>query len=121
VSETARTWRLRETDAALADYRQIIAWTAAQFGRRQADVYAETIATALASLAAGPTAAGAKLRDDIARGLYSLHVARGGRKGRHFIIFRTVRDRRGGVIEVLRVLHDAMDLRRHLPLGGSDE
>ena len=38
-----------------------------------------------------------------------------GRKGRHFIMFRTGHDKDRKVIEVLRILHDAMDLPRHLP------
>jgi toxin ParE1/3/4 len=57
---------------------------------------------------------GAKPRDDIAPGLRSLHVARSGRKGRHIIIFRARGSDKTAVIEVLRILHDAMDLPRHL-------
>ncbi len=60
-------------------------------------------------------AAGAKPRDDIAKGLLTLHVARRGRKGRHFVMFRVASERGSKVIEVLRLLHDAMDLPRHLP------
>jgi len=41
-----------------------------------------------------------------------LHVAPQGRKGRHLMVFRT--HEQGGVIEVLRILHDSMDLARHL-------
>ena len=42
----------------------------------------------------------------------SLHVARQGRKGRHLLVFRT--HEQDGVIEVLRILHDSMDLARYL-------
>jgi len=45
----------------------------------------------------------------------TLHVARNSRKGRHFIMFRIGQAPGGDVIEVLRLLHDAMDLERHLP------
>ena len=45
----------------------------------------------------------------------TLHVARKGRKGRHFVVFRVARDPDHDVIEVLRLLHDSMDLQRHLP------
>ena len=41
-----------------------------------------------------------------------LHVAPQGRKGRHLMVFRT--HEQGGVIEVLRILHDSMGLARHL-------
>jgi len=37
-------------------------------------------------------------------------------KGRHFVLFRIGHDQdREEVIEILRLLHDAMDLPRHLP------
>jgi toxin ParE1/3/4 len=38
-------------------------------------------------------------------------VAREGRRGRHFVLFRAGPEQ---TIEVLRILHDAMDLSRHL-------
>ena len=103
------------TAAAEADFREILRWTVAQFGEAQAQVYAETLSTALSDLAAGPAVIGARERSDIAKGLYTLHVARNNRKGRHFVMFRIGRKRNRDVIEVLRLLHDAMDLQRHLP------
>ena len=42
----------------------------------------------------------------------SLHVARMGRKGSHFVVFRVATE---NTIDVLRVLHESMDLTRHLP------
>ncbi len=106
---------VRLTAAAEADFEEILRWTLAQFGEAQARAYAETLASALEGLAAGPTVAGARKRNDIARGLFTFHVARKGRKGRHFVMFRIGHDQGREVIEVLRLLHDAMDLQRHLP------
>ena len=57
---------------------------------------------------------GAKARDEIAPGVCTLHVARHGRKGRHFVVFRVAE---GKIVEVLRLLHDSMDLARHVPEG----
>lgn len=108
-------WLVRLTAAAEADIQDILRWTVAQFGEAQARSYAETLSAALEALAVGPTIIGAKARNDIARGLFTLHVARNGRKGRHFVMFRIGRDQGREVIEVLRLLHDAMDLPRHLP------
>lgn len=108
-------WPVRLTAAAEADFQEILRWTAQSFGEAQARVYAETLSAALEALADGPTIIGAKARDDIARGLFTLHVARRGRKGRHFVMFRIGHDQGHEVIEVLRLLHDAMDLVRHLP------
>ena len=64
----------------------------------------------------GPTTIGAKARDEVAKGLFTLHVVRQSRKGRHSLLFRVGQDdTRREAIEVLRALHDAMELPRHLP------
>ena len=115
MSAGARSWTVRLTAAAEADFEEILRWTVDQFGEAQARIYAETISAALNDLAAGPTIVGARKRDDILKGIFTLHVARKGRKGRHFVMFRVGRAPEREVIEVLRLLHDAMDLQRHLP------
>ena len=112
-----RQWMVRLTAAAEKDYQSIIEWTIEHFGEAQALVYAETLALALEALAAGPSLVDAKRRDEILKGVCSLHVARRGRKGRHFILFRVAK-RRGEVIEVLRLLHYSMDLPRHFRSPG---
>jgi toxin ParE1/3/4 len=115
VSATRRRWAVRLASAAEADFAQIVRWTAGQFGTRQAQTYARTLSLAIEALSAeGPEALGALGRDDILAGLRSLHVARNGRKGRHLVVFRVQVAGGTPVIEVLRVLHDAMDLPRHL-------
>ena len=101
--------------APMADFEQKLRWTMDQFGEAQARLYAETILAALNDLAAGPTIADARRREDILKGIFTLHVAREGRKGRHFVMFRVGRAADRAVIEVLRLLRDAMDLQRHLP------
>ncbi len=116
-----RPWTVRLTAAAEADFRDILRWTVEQLGETQARVYAETLSAALEALAAGPTVIGVKARDDIAKGLFALHVARQGRKGRHFVMFRIGHDQGREAIEVLRLLHDAMDLPRHLPPSGTPD
>jgi len=45
------------------------------------------------------------------------HVARGGRKGRHIILFRIGSPAKPPTIDVLRLLHDAMDLPHHVKPG----
>jgi hypothetical protein len=42
----------------------------------------------LEALAGGPNFIGAKAWNDIAQGLFTLHVPRQGREGRHFVVFR---------------------------------
>jgi toxin ParE1/3/4 len=100
---------VRLTATAEADFRDIIAWTLEEFGDRPARIYADVLSAALAALITGPTTAGAKERREIAKGLFTLHVARNGRKSRHFVLFRVRANARQ--VEALRLLHDAMDLR----------
>ncbi len=111
----AISWRVRLSATALEDYQEILQWTADQFGPDQARTYAETLSTALEDLCAGPGTLGVKARSEIGAGLYTLHVARKGRKGRHFVMFQTGHVQGGDVIDILRILHDSMDLERHLP------
>lgn len=112
---------MRLTAQAEADVAEILAWTAGQFGDVQARRYAETLTSAIEALSEGPDAPGAKPRDEVARGLMTLHVARKGYRGRHFLLFRISREAGREVIDVLRVLHDAMDLVRHTPSADPDE
>lgn len=101
-------WRVQQAPSARRDGADIVRWTLRTFGPQQAQIYAETIALALQALSNGPNTLGVKQRDDIAPGTFTLHVARHGRKGRHVIVFRVNGDER--VIDVLRLLHDSMDL-----------
>ena len=110
-----RSWPVRLSAAAEGDFQDILRWTAAQFGQAQARIYAKTISNALQALSAGPEATHATVRDDIMPGLLFLHVARAGRKGRHFILFRVGTRGKEKCVDVLRLLHDSMDFIRHLP------
>ena len=105
-------WQVRLAGQAEQDLLDITLWTAENFGPRQAEHYAETIALAIEALHDGPEILGAKVRDEIRIGIRTLHVARHGRKGRHFVAFSVSE---GHIINVLRLLHDRMDLAKHLP------
>ena len=104
-------WAVRLGRRAELDYVDALDWTAKSFGKSQAATYAETISQALQALKDGPEIPGSKRRDEIHPGIWALHIARSGRKGRHFIVFRVSEER---AIDVLRLLHDSMDLTRHL-------
>lgn len=106
---------MRITASAEAD--SIVAWTLEQFGDVQARVYSETVSTAIQALTTGPVQPGIKARPEIGRDLFTLHVARNGRRGRHFVLFRAYSDPNHRQIDVLRILHDSMDLARHVPEG----
>lgn len=109
------SWTIRLSAAAEVDYRQILNWTVENFGAAQARVYAETLSSALQALSEGPGMIGAKERPEIGSDIRTLHVARNGRKGRHFILFRVATVQELQIIDVLRLLHDSMELERHVP------
>ena len=96
------------------DYLEVIQRSAQDFGPLQAEVYAQTLALALDALREnGPLTIGVKPREDIGAGIFTLHAARFKRKASHFLVFRVLEIR---TIEVLRILHDRMDLARHISL-----
>jgi toxin ParE1/3/4 len=105
-------WKVRLALQAELDFSEIISWTLENFGERQAGTYAETLILAIEALHDGPDQLGTRARDDIEPGMRSLHVARQGRSGRHFVLFRAAEDQ---YIDVLRLLHDSVDLARHIP------
>ena len=120
MSAPAVAWSVRLSTAAETDFRKIVRWSAREFGGLQARTYARTLSLAIEALANGPEIVGVRRREDIGRGLMSLHVARGRRKGRLFVIFRAGREGEQRFIEVLRLLHDAMDTARHIPADAPD-
>lgn len=114
MSGAQEFWRVRLASAAEADFDQILQWTAERFGKDQADVYTETLLAALDALKQGPAVAGVRVRDDLPRGILTLHVARFGPRARHLVVFRIESSRDEQIVQVLRILHDSMDLPRHV-------
>lgn len=109
-------WVVRSTAAANADFSAILRWTQEKFGLAQAAAYTQTLIAAMSNLNAGPEVFGSKLRVELGGDIYTLHVARKGSAGRHFLVFRASNAKGPKVIEILRILHDSMDLKRHLAL-----
>jgi toxin ParE1/3/4 len=107
-----RRWRVRLGAAAEVDFANILKWTTENFGAGQSRVYRDTLVRAIGELADGPIVAGTRARDEIMAGLRTLHVARCDRRGRHFLMYRAAPN---STIEIVRILHDRMDLRRHVP------
>ena len=108
-------WRIRLSTAAAVDFKGILLWTRTRFGEEQAVTYERALTETLGSLAEGPTAPGAKARFDIGPGVHTLHVSRIRRRARHVVLFRVVDEHR---VEIIRILHDSMDLASHLPEAG---
>ena len=100
--------------SAEADYRQILRWTVDNFGSMRARTYADTLTCAIKALNTGAEIIGVKRRSEIGTNIRTLHVARNGRKGRHFVMFRVIRAQGKNIVDVLRLLHDSMDLEHQL-------
>jgi toxin ParE1/3/4 len=108
--------------AAVDDIESILAWTHEQFGEKARLRYEALLICAIADIANQPERAGSSSRPEIAPSARTYHVvhsrkhvtrgSRSVRRPRHFILYRIQRD---GSVEIGRVLHDSLDLARHLP------
>lgn len=112
-----RRWRVRLGAAAEVDFANILKWTAENFGARQSRVYRDVLVQTIGALADGPDVAGSAARYEIMTGLRTLHVARSGRRGSHFLMYRATPS---STLEIVRILHDRMDLQRHVPSDSDD-
>lgn len=91
------------TEAALDDLRSIRAYTLETWGEAQEEIYLRKIWNRIQSLREEPTRH--RLRANLFPG------CRIASEGRHVILFRS----EGNAISIVRVLHSAMDFKRHLP------
>lgn len=105
--------------AAQQDIAQILEWTQEAFGDAGRTRYENLISTALIDLRTDPTRAGVRQRSDIGKSICTYHLASSRKrastsrhvaKPRHLVLFRV----RKNVIEVARLLHDAMDFVQHV-------
>jgi toxin ParE1/3/4 len=106
-----RGWRVRLGAAAEVDFADILKWSTENFGARQSRLYRDILVQAIGELADSPNVAGSRARDEIMAGLRTLHVARRGRRGSHVLMYRVAPN---STIEIVRILHDRMDLWRHV-------
>src|SRR5438046_9867619 len=95
-----RRWRVRLGAAAEVDFANILKWTTENFGARQSRVYRDALVRAIGELADGPNVAGSKARDESMAGLRTLHVARGARRGSHFLMYRAAANSTITIIDI---------------------
>ena len=86
----------------LEDLKSIGRFTLKSWGREQRNIYLSKIDESFHILAEQPQLANA--RDDIRKGYRVYHV------GRHLIFYR----QKPAEIEIIRILHDRMDVETHL-------
>jgi toxin ParE1/3/4 len=115
----------RLTEAAEADIVDILARSEAQFGSAARLRYERLIVTAMIDVATDPARPGSLVRPELGPDVRSWHL-RGSRdramgsngivqRPRHFLIYRPLD---GAMITIGRVLHDTMELERHLQESG---
>ena len=119
--------------AAEEDIESILAWTQEHLGERARLRYEALLIQAIIDVGASPELPGSNSRPEITASARTYHLfhsrnrvaAEVGRvkKPRHILLYRF---RTEGAIEIGRVLHDSMDLERHLPaeyrsLSGDDD
>ena len=104
-------WRIQITKSADRDFANILRDSEQKFGRAQAEIYQRILSAALDELTAGPEILGSQSKTSVRPGLRILHVARKNRSGRHMLVYAA---QKNNVILILRILHDAMDLARHV-------
>ncbi len=106
--------------SAQSDIIGILAWTHEQFGVEARKRYETLIVAALRDIAAQPDRVGNVKRPELGAAVRSWHLRLSRerartetgvvRNPRHFLIYR----QEPGLIVIARVLHDAMELARHL-------
>ena len=112
----------RISSAARADVLDILRLSQTQFGDQARQRYQTLILAALQVLADTPFRIGSHDRDELAPGLRSYHLIYSRQQAkhthgtvkspRHIVFYRVAHN---DVIEVVRLLHDAMELLLHLP------
>ncbi len=112
----APTYRL--TPAADRDVEGILRQSEQLFGSAQQGRYARLIEAAAELVAAHPTRPGSRAPDDLGRGIRAFHVElAASRRGAasHVLYYVSTADAGANEsVAILRVLHEAMDPRRHL-------
>lgn len=111
--------RLRLSSLARADLAQILAVSAERWGPEGRRRYAALLAAAMRNVAAEPDGTATRDRTALSGGVQSFHLRHarvGAKEARvrqpvHVLYYRVVRP---GLVEIVRVLHERMELSRHL-------
>lgn len=108
--------RLLLSALARADIVNLLAWTAQRFGDQAQVRYERLLSKALYDLSTEPLRRGSAARPELGDDVRSYHLRHSGdgsdvARPRHLILYRIAS---GAIVEVGRVLHDAMELERHV-------
>ncbi len=98
-----------------ADLESILGYTLDTFGTEQFNIYSNLLRKALDALAEDPIRPSSKARPELGKGLRTFHAGFASRRqsaARHFIVYTIGADH---IVNISRILHESMDLARHLP------
>jgi toxin ParE1/3/4 len=108
--------------AATLDIEAVLSWTQEKWGEQASVRYEALLVRTMIDIATNPDLPGSSRRPEIAAAARTYHLihsrhhvaAEIGRvkRPRHFLLYRTRPD---GIVEIGRVLHESMDLAKHLP------
>lgn len=117
-------FELELTRAALDDIVEVLDFSFERFGERARRRYEALIGTGLQDLRSDPARPGSVDRQEVNPGVRTYHLMhcrrRAARDGmsvaapRHLLVYKMKAPK---TVYVLRLLHDAMDLERHIPGG----
>jgi toxin ParE1/3/4 len=109
--------RFRISRSAEADLSNILRTSAERWGADACRRYGATLGAAMRLLATEPETPLSRSRNDIAAGIRSFHIKRvrlpaadAVNRPAHILFYRVAEDQ---VLEVVRILHERMDPRRH--------
>lgn len=121
MPESGGKSRLVVSLAAQQDIVEILRWSVNNFGERAAERYKVLLKQAFRDITSDPECPGSQDMPELAKGIRSYHLCHSRdrsrtsrgivREPRHFVIYRC----RQNVIDIVRILHDARELSRHLP------
>ncbi len=112
--------RLRISASAKADMEDLLEWSDRRFGAAARLRYQALLARALRDVAEDASRVGVRARPELGAGVFSYHLFFSRKRSdvgfvqqpRHLIVGRIAQS---GFADILRVLHDAMEISRHLP------
>jgi toxin ParE1/3/4 len=115
--------RLRLSALAQADIVAVLSWTEQRHGDRARERYEQLLSSALRDLAADPLRLGGSARPELGEGIRTFHLRHVRKQGsafrpRHLIVYRI---RPSSIVEIGRVLHDAMEIERHIAFGRASD
>jgi toxin ParE1/3/4 len=114
--------RLFIAPAAEQDMEAVLRWTHDEWGEQARLRYEALLVRAIIDAATNPDLPGSTRRPEIAASARTYHLMHSRnhvatktsrvKRPRHFLLYRTRPD---GIVEIGRVLHESMDIAKHLP------